>query len=70
MINGQEGVIEVQGRDLIGHFGVMGTPRVTISQDDVMQPIRDNALGVHQVTYSLQHSLQREKIVFREIHMP
>lgn len=70
MINRQEGVIEVQRWDLIGHFGIMGTPRVTISQDDVMKPIRDNTLSVHQVTNSFQYSLKRRKLaLIRKIYL-
>lgn len=60
MLEGQEGVIEVQRGDLIGHFGIVGTAGVTVAQDDVVEPVWDDALGVHQVPDGLQHRLERK----------
>lgn len=60
MVQGQKGVIEVQRGNLIGHFGVVGTPRVTVAQDDVVKPVGDDALRVHQVSDGLQDGLQRK----------
>lgn len=53
VVQWQERVVEVQSRDLVGHFGVVGTPRVTVAEDNVMQPVRDNTLSVHQISDGL-----------------
>lgn len=53
VLQGQKGIVEVQSWDLVGHFGVVGTTRVTIAEDNVVQPVRDNTLGVHQISDSL-----------------
>lgn len=53
MVQGQKGVIEVQRGDLIRHFGIVGTALVSIAQDDVMKPVWDNTLCVHQVSDGL-----------------
>ena len=64
MVQRQKGVIEVQRGDLIWHLGIVGTAWVAIAEDNVMKPIWDNALRVHQVPDSLQHRLkQKEKLV-------
>lgn len=62
VIDGQEGIIEVKRGDLIGHLGVMGATGVTVSQDDVMEPVRNDTLSVHEVTDGLQHSLVMKTI--------
>lgn len=57
VVQGQEGVVEVQRGDLIGHLGVVGAAGVPVAQDDVVQPVRHHALRVHQVPDGLQHRL-------------
>lgn len=57
MLDGQEGVVEVQGGNLIRHLGVMGTSRIPITQNDVVKPVGDHTLSVHEVTDGFQHSL-------------
>jgi len=61
VVQGQKGVIEVQGGDLIRHFGVMGTAWVTVAEDDVVQPVWDDTLCVHQVPDRLQDGLQESQ---------
>lgn len=61
MVDGQEGVIEVQCGDLIRHFGIVGAARVTVAEDDVVQPVGDDALRVHQVSDGLQHCLEHRR---------
>lgn len=61
MVQGQKGVVEVQRGDLIGHFGVVGTAWVAIAQDDVVEPVRNNTLCVHQVSDGLEHGLKTER---------
>ena len=58
MVQGQKGVIEVQRGDLIRHFGVVGAAWVAIAKDDVVKPVWDHTLGVHQVSDGLQHCLK------------
>lgn len=53
MVQRQKGVIEVQRCNLVGHFGIMGTAWVSIAEDDVVEPVGDNALSVHQVSDGL-----------------
>lgn len=57
MVHGQKGVIEVERRDLVGHLGVVRAAGVSVAQDDVVEPVGDDALGVHQVPDGLQHGL-------------
>lgn len=49
MFQGQKGVVEVQCGDLIGHFGVVSTSWVAIAKYNVMKPVWDNTLCVHQI---------------------
>ena len=58
MIKVQEGVIEVERWDVVGHIGIVGRGRVSVAQDDVMQPVGNNTGGVHQVPDRLQHRLE------------
>lgn len=57
MVQGQKGVVEVQCGDLIGHLGVVGATRVAVAEDDVMEPVRNDALCVHQVSDGFQDGL-------------
>lgn len=58
MVQGQKSVIEVQCGDLVGHFGVVGTAGVAVAEDDVVKPVWDHTLCVHQVSDGLQHCLK------------
>lgn len=60
MLHGQKGVVEVQRGDLVGHLGVVRAAGVSVAQDDVVEPVGDDALGVHQVPDGLQHGLTGE----------
>lgn len=53
VVQRQKGVIEVQRWDLVRHFGVVGTAWVPIAKDNVVKPIGDNTLSVHQVSDGL-----------------
>lgn len=53
MVKGQKRVIEVQSGDLVRHFGVVGTAWVAIAQDNVVKPVWDHALCVHEVSDGL-----------------
>lgn len=57
MVQRQKGVVEVERCDLVGHLGVVCAAGVSVAQDDVVEPVGDDALGVHQVSDGLQHSL-------------
>lgn len=57
MVHRQKGVVEVERGDLVGHLGVVCAAGVSVAQDDVVQPVGDDALGVHQVPDGLQHGL-------------
>lgn len=61
VLDGQEGVVEVQGGNLIWHLWVMGTTGVSITQNDVVKPVGNHTLCVHEVTNGLKHSLQAKK---------
>lgn len=61
MVHGQKSVVEVERRDLVGHLGVVRAARVAIAQDDVVEPVGDDALGVHQVPDGLQHGLNNKQ---------
>lgn len=37
---------------------IMGGPGISVTKNDVMEPVGDNTLGVHQVTNCLQNSLE------------
>lgn len=58
MVQGQKGVVEVQRGNLVGHLGVVGAAWVAVAQDDVVQPVWDDALRVHQVSDGFQHGLK------------
>lgn len=58
VVHGQEGVVEVERGDLVGHLGVVRAAGVPVAQDDVVEPVGDDALGVHQVPDGLQHGLK------------
>lgn len=57
MVQRQKGVVEVERCDLVGHLGVVCAAGVSVAQDDVVEPVGDDALGVHQVSDGLQHGL-------------
>lgn len=57
MVHRQKGVVEVKRWDLVGHLGVVRAAGVSVAQDDVVEPVGDDALGVHQVPDGLQHGL-------------
>ena len=61
MVQRQKGVIEVECGDLVRHFGVVGTALVAIAKDNVVKPVRDNTLCVHQVSDGLKYSLTQTK---------
>ena len=61
MIQGEEGVFEIESCDLIGHLRVVGGICITISQECVVKPFRNNTLRVHQITNCLQNSLGNDK---------
>jgi hypothetical protein len=37
---------------------VLGGTRIAVPEDDVVQPVRDNALGVHELAYGLEYGLE------------
>ncbi len=39
VLDGQEGVVEVQRGNLVRHLWVMGTTRISITQNDVVKPV-------------------------------
>jgi hypothetical protein len=53
-----EGVVKIHSRVGIGHFGVVGGARVPVAQNNIVQPIRNHALRVHQLPDRLQHRLE------------
>lgn len=57
MVQGQKGVVEVERCNLVGHLGVVRAAGVSVAQDDVVEPVGHDALGVHQVSDGLQHGL-------------
>lgn len=61
MLHGQKGVVEVERRDLVGHLGVVSAAGVAVAQDDIVEPVGDDALGVHQVPDGLQHGLRGDR---------
>jgi len=52
--------LEVNGlQELVSrHVGVLGLGRISIAQEDVMQPVRHDCVLVHQVTNAFQHCLE------------
>lgn len=40
------------------HMSVLGLSRISIAQEDVMQPVRHNCVFIHQVTDAFQHRLE------------
>lgn len=46
---------------MVGHLGVVGAARVAVTKDDVVEPVGDDALCVHQVSDGLKHSLSTER---------
>lgn len=61
VVHRQEGVVEVESGDLVGHLGVVRAAGVAVAQDDVVEPVGDDALGVHQVSDGLQDGLGRNR---------
>lgn len=53
MVQRQKGVVEVERCDLVGHLGIVRAAGVTVAQDDVVEPVGDDTLGVHQVSDGL-----------------
>mmetsp|Transcript_7163 Transcript_7163/g.14532 ORF Transcript_7163/g.14532 Transcript_7163/m.14532 type:complete len:363 (-) Transcript_7163:1954-3042(-) len=54
----EEGVLEGDGGELVRHVGVVRRRRVAVPEEDVVQPLRDGALLVHQVADALQDRLE------------
>ena len=52
--------LEVNGlQELVSrHVGVLGLSRISIAQEDIMQPVRHHCVLVHQVTNAFQHCLE------------
>ena len=40
---------EKESANLIGHFGIMSCTRIAVTQNNVVQEVRDDALRVHQL---------------------
>lgn len=53
MVQRQKGVVEVERCDLVGHLGIVRAAGVTVAQDDVVEPVGDDTLSVHQVSDGL-----------------
>ena len=49
MVEVEEGIVEVERRNIVGHVGVVGGAGVPVAQHDVVQPVRHHAGCVHQV---------------------
>jgi hypothetical protein len=58
VVHVDEGVVKIHSRVGIGHFGVVGGARVPVAQNNIVQPIRNHALRVHQLPDRLQHRLE------------
>jgi len=52
--------LEVNGlKELVSrHVGVLGLGRISIAQENVMEPVRHDCVLVHQVTNAFQHCLE------------
>eukprot|EP00976_Prorocentrum_cordatum_P019339 392216-Prorocentrum_minimum.AAC.1 len=54
----EEGVLEGDGVELVGHVGEVRRGGVAVAEENVVQPLRDGALLVHEVADALQDRLE------------
>ena len=58
MIKVQKGVVEIQTLGLVGHVPIVGCSRITISQNDVVQEVRYDARGIHQIANGFKYGFE------------
>ena len=54
----EESVVEVERGDLIGHSGVVRGCGVAVAEDNVVEPLGNDAVGVHQVSNGFQNGFE------------
>ena len=50
--------LEVYGAQVVGQLGVLCSCRISVAQEDVMQPVWQHCLLIHEVPNALQHRLE------------
>ena len=50
--------LEVKGAKCVGQLCVLGSSRVAVAKEDVVQPLRQHCLPIHEVSDALQHCFE------------
>ena len=60
VVEAEKRVVEIETPALVGrsHFGVVRSPGIAVAQQDVVDKVGHDALGVHQLPDGLQHRLE------------
>lgn len=64
MLEVQKGVVEVERGDVVVHVGVVSRGGVSIPEDDVMEPVGDDAVRVHHLRMVSSTALQLLSVGF------